>query len=283
MPRYLLIVAFLTLNFSSVYSESLDVRYYQHQARYVFGQELLTLALSKVNKEYRIQARSKQRENEARGETRLLQDHYDIEWLTATTERDQHLIPIHIPIFKGILGIRLLLIRYEDRKAFNKINDIQSLKNFVAGHGTHWSDTPIYSANQLPVHTNVNYSALFEQLKEKRFDYFPRGINEIWNELEAHHDSLYIADDLLIYYPLPVFFYVSPKRPQLAKDLKKGLTAALADGSYDRLFQQHHGDLLKRANITKRHVIRLNNRAFSRYKKQIQREHWLPYELGFDQ
>lgn len=46
---------------------------------------------------------------------------------------EKHALPIYIPIQKGILGYRLLLINQEDLGKFKAIRDVGDLKKLRAG------------------------------------------------------------------------------------------------------------------------------------------------------
>ena len=56
-----------------------------------------------------------------------------------------------------------------------------------------------------------------------------------------------------------MYFFTSQKRPELAEDIRLGLEASIADGSFETLFQRHHGATLRRARLDQRQVIELNN------------------------
>ena len=259
--------------------EPLVVRHYQHQERYEFGRAVLELALSKISKPYVIEDPINQDVNEGRGELLLLKNRYDLEWISASDERECKLIAIKIPLYRGILGLRLLLVRKEDHEKISRIKTIQELRHYTGGHGLHWQDLPIYFENELPVHANVKYEALFEQLKRKRFDYFHRGINEVWEEYERHKDSLSIADNIMLFYPHPIYFYVSPNRPLLAEDLKNGLLKSLDDGSFRKLFIKFHGDKINRAQLDKRNIIKLRTPELVNKTPILEDDWWLPKTL----
>ena len=61
--------------------------------------------------------------------------------------------PIRIPLFKGLFGYRVLLIRKQEQARFDQINTQQDLAKFLGGQGTHWPDTLILQANGLRVTT----------------------------------------------------------------------------------------------------------------------------------
>ena len=56
-----------------------------------------------------------------------------------------------------------------------------------------------------------------------------------------------------------MYFFVSRKNAALAADIQTGLERALADGSFEALFQRHFGAILKRAELDSRRVTELNN------------------------
>jgi hypothetical protein len=56
-----------------------------------------------------------------------------------------------------------------------------------------------------------------------------------------------------------MYFFFSPHNPQLAETVRQGLEAALADGSFEQLFQQYHGADLRDAGMERRRVIELDN------------------------
>ena len=63
----------------------------------------------------------------------------------------------------------------------------------------------------------------------------------------------------MIRYPAASYLFVRPDRPQLAVDLERGMEAAVADGSLQRLFQRYFGDLIARHRLNQRVVLNLRN------------------------
>jgi hypothetical protein len=62
-----------------------------------------------------------------------------------------------------------------------------------------------------------------------------------------------------LYYPSAFYFFTSKQRPDLAEQIRLGLEASIADGSFEALFQRHHGATLKQVNFAQRQVIELQN------------------------
>jgi hypothetical protein len=81
-------------------NKTLSVRHYQVQKRYEYGARLLTLALSKQDQPFLIDAPETQTMNEARGELEVLTGRVDVQWVSTTTKREATMIPIKIPIYE---------------------------------------------------------------------------------------------------------------------------------------------------------------------------------------
>lgn len=96
--------------------------------------------------------------------------------------------------------------------------------------------------SKLPVVSVVEPEMLFNMLAAKRFDYFPRGLYEVWEEQIVHADKgLVIETSLLLHYSSPVYFFVNKKDVQVANRIERGLKIAKADGSFDRLLHGVYG------------------------------------------
>jgi len=185
----------------------------------------------------------------------------DVVWTVTSIAREQQLLPIRIPLLRGLLGLRVLLIRKEDLQKFS-FRTLDDLQQFSAGQGHDWPDTTILKANNINVITATTYDGLFNMLKAGRFDYFPRGVTEAWLELKAKGAStLMVEQHALLYYPSPVYFFVNLKNTKLAKRIEKGLRLAIADGSFEQLFNRYHlsNTLFTNQELSKRKVIPLHN------------------------
>lgn len=257
-------------------AEEITIRHYQAQSRYIFGQELLQLALQKSGFSVEFQTPLGGDVNEARGEAAVISGELDLQWMSTTAEREAAMIPVRFPVYSGLLGLRLLLVTPRNAEALSQVNSVADLREFTAGHGKHWADLSIFDDNGLPVHPSVNYESIFQQLINNRIDYFHRGVNEIFVEHQRYREQLQIADKIMLYYPLPVYYFVNKNRPQLAAQIEAGLRKSMRDDSYRKLFLQHFEDNIKRSRLSKRTLLRLQN---SRLPQQASRIHtwWLSY------
>jgi hypothetical protein len=166
----------------------------------------------------------------------------DLVWSVTNSTYESELLPIRISLLKDLNSYRIFLIRSEDQKRFDQVNSLDDLRRFTAGQGSHWPDTEILQANDLPVITSVQFESLFPMLITKRFDYFPRGLDEIWNEEKLFTGKgLSIEQHLMLHYPSPKYFFVNKSNKVLADRIERGLKIAIADGSFDTLFNSIPG------------------------------------------
>lgn len=184
--------------------------------------------------------------------------------LDATQALEQALLPIKIPIDKGLLGYRVFLIQAEDQPRFTAVQSLEQLRQFRFGQQREWSDVAIYRAAGLPVVAGSSYEGLFSMLMRRRFDAFGRGVTEVTGELEhwrTKYPRMAIENELLLYYPLPVYFWFprSDEGRRHAQRVEEGMHALIADGTLDRLFAEEYGPTIKRLHLDSRRTMRIAN------------------------
>lgn len=201
----------------------------------------------------------------------------DVMWTVTDRQREASgLLPVRVPIDRGLMGWRLLLVRKSELPRWRRLRDLGELRQLRAGQGHDWPDTAILRANGLQVETSSNYESLFRMLAGNRFDYFPRAILEVDAEMAGdRYPDLAIAPNLMLHYPAAAYLFVSPTRPELAAALKAGLEAAVADGSFQRLHREQYGAVLKAHPISANRVLRLSNPLLPAETPVQRRELWL--------
>lgn len=201
----------------------------------------------------------------------------DVMWTVTDRQRESSgLLPVRIPIDRGLMGWRLLLVRRSELTQWQRTPSLDDLRQRLAGQGHDWPDTTILRANGLQVGTSSGYDSLFRMLAAGRIDYFPRSILEIDAEMAGgRYPELAIAPNLMLHYPAAAYLFVSPTRPELAAELKTGLEAAIADGSFQRLHREFYGAVLKAHPISPRQVLRLSNPLLPAETPIKRRELWL--------
>jgi hypothetical protein len=184
----------------------------------------------------------------------------DIVWTMTSREREQVLLPIRIPIDRGLLGWRLLLVQPARAPAFAPMTRLDDLKPLRGGQGADWPDTTILRAAGLQIDESARYGDLFQKLAAGRIDYFPRSVQEIWGELENHRAEGFVVEPTLaLHYPTAMYFFVNKRDTALAADIRKGLDIALRDGSFEALFVQNFGTVLQRSRLAQRRIVEMKN------------------------
>lgn len=184
----------------------------------------------------------------------------------ASQEREEKLLPVRIPVYKGLYGYRVFIINRKDKEKFAAIQTIEELKQLYAGQGHDWPDLRILKANGFNVVGGANYKGLFGMLQKGRFDYFPRGVHEPWKEVKEHQEKDLIVDEhLALHYPAPGYIFVAKDNLKLADRLERGFRLALEDGSFDQFFYNHPviAEVLELAHLEKRLMFRLANPLLS--------------------
>ena len=158
-------------------------------------------------------------------------------WTITNKEREAFLRPIRVPIFKGMFGYRCLVIRKEDQARFAAIKTQQELMTMVAGQGDQWPDTDVLRVNGFAVDTGTQVENLYKMLAAKRFDYFPRSVIEVEEELPMLASyNLMIAPNVMLEYPNPMYFFVQQTNSELAKRIERGWEIIINNGAFDQLF-----------------------------------------------
>lgn len=186
----------------------------------------------------------------------------DIVHTNTDKTRERVLVPIRIPLDKGLIGIRLVLKTSDSVGSFEGIKTLNDLKKYSYGQGFFWPDTEILRHNSLNVKMIKEYEALFTQLEAGEFDGFPRSILEIWDELESQNNKNFsIAEGFYFYYPVPIYFFVRKDElgAKIAQRIETGLREAIKNGKFDELFQKHMQPYLDKANLEQRVGIPLEN------------------------
>ena len=186
----------------------------------------------------------------------------DLFMALSTPEFEQEFIPVYIPIYRGMMGMRLAIIKQENAEIFSQVKTLDDLRQFDAGQGKFWADSNILEYNSIPVVKSLKYKNLFPMLEAERFDYFPRGIQEPWAEVENHEKlNLTIDSHIMLWYTAPFYYFVPRSKPELAEHLTQQLEAMIEDGSFMHLFnnEPYIQNALQQANIEQRTIIKLKN------------------------
>jgi hypothetical protein len=245
-----------------------------------YAMAMVRLALSKVDAKYRFEtdplemSQARNIENVASGSSDLL-------WAATDQSLEDQLLPIRIPLYKGLLGHRIFIINPASQYRFDQVKTFNDLKSFTFGQGTTWADTAILESNGLTVIKTNKYQNLFYMVDGGRFDAFPRGVQEPWQEMVSHPElPLTVEKRLMLVYRMPFYLFVSKQNKVLARQLEEGLNLAIADGSFDTLFFNDPmvQGVIEKANLEGRLVFNLSNPGAPKGTPIDRPELWLDIE-----
>jgi hypothetical protein len=247
--------------------------------RQKFPLAVLDLAMRKMHAKYTIRPSTETME---RGRALLELEkpqRINLAFTSMASEAEKRLRPIRIPISRGLVGFRLFLINKEKQSAFAAVHNLDDLRQFRGGVGLGWIDADVMQQARLPI-LRDKYDTLFKMTHENIVDYFPRGANEIFAELETHRKSqpaLAIENHLMLVYRNDIIFYTSKNDELLASTIEKGMLAAYDDGSYMKLFNEHPyiQQVLRDAGFNKRTRIDIPNPVLSEQDRAIPAKFWI--------
>ena len=168
--------------------------------------------------------------------------HIDVYWMGTSLKRENELIAIRIPLLKGLLGYRGLIIRENERGFYKARVNWLRLNHRSVCQGMHWPDSDILERGGFRVIRSARFKSMFAMLENYRCDMFPRGIHEGPAETVAYQwqsEALGWFDQYLIYYPFPMYFFTSKETPLLAQRIKEGLELMIDDDSFTRYMENH--------------------------------------------
>lgn len=248
--------------------------FHAKREQYYFG--VLQLALNKSGIPFKRQVIILDNQTETRAADLIARGRFDVHWLNTSNELEEKLLPIRIPLFKGLIGWRILTIHESQQDTFKKITTLEQLKTLTALQGNDWPDTKLLKSQGFNVETAREFRSLLRMLQHGHGDFFPRGITEIWNEQSvAKKMNLVVEQNLAIQYPAAYYFFVAKTNLRLKNAIEKGLNIAIADGSFNQIFHKHFGELLTKAKLNKRTVFTIPNPLLPPQTPLNQEELWL--------
>lgn len=175
---------------------------------------------------------------------------------------DEKKIVIPLPLMKGLLGYRILIIRAADKAKFAAITSAAQLQQLRMGIPSTWADAELFRQNGYKVEEKGSFDDLFTRLENKEFDYVTFGANEVtgvFNERAAASGKLVVDTSLLVFYPFPLVFYVNPDNKALAERVTQGLKIISGNGELDNIFNRYFAADLQLVNLPARAMISLKN------------------------
>lgn len=213
----------------------------EYDVSHSYFQTLIELAYAKQQLPLNIEISQHMAQDRAMAEIKAGRQ-LDVYWVGTNIKREQEFAFVDIPLVKGLLGYRVFVLHSNKIARLRQVKTLKDLRKLTLCQGTHWPDTDIMQAAKLRIVSNAIYENMFKQVYNGRCDVFPRGIHEGLTEVWARINimpELRVHDELMLYYPFAMYFFVNKNNQQLAAKLKRGLEMAIDDGSFERHMKQH--------------------------------------------
>lgn len=192
---------------------------------------------------------------------------------SATNDNCDEFDYINFPVDLGIVGYRVFFVAPRIKEEFEKVSTLEELRRYTIIQGSGWSDIEILKSAGLNVIDIPKYESLFIEIIKNRADLLSRGINEILDEMTSHQNLklLDYNDNVVLYYPLPRFFFSSKGNEEALDRVRRGLLIAYEDGSLVDLWEEYYEDSILSVNLESRKVIKIGNPLVSRIDKSYEK------------
>ncbi len=272
-------IAVLALPTRAEDSKNLRVIYPREETvndrRWTYPTAVLRLALERSGRTHLLLASEQSRQQSENLQAIANGDALDVAWSVTSREREQALRPIRIPIDRGLIGWRVLLIQKGSSLRFSDVKTAYDLSLLQGGQGHDWPDLRILRSAGLEVLGSPTYDGLFQMLARGHIDYFPRAISEARDELRARAEiPIELEPTLVLHYPSALYFFVNRDNKPLADALEAGLERAVADGSLRERFDRAYGDDVAAMNLRGRRVLELDNSELPAATPLARKELW---------
>lgn len=219
--------------------------------------------------------------SESRQLENLKQDKWlDVVWSSTSDEKEQALLPVRIPMRQGLLGYRLLITHKDRSEIWKNVKTLDDFRKVSLVQGLGWGDIALYQHSDIKV-IPLRYELAFKAIHLGNVDAFPRGIMEIYPEINRFRPdlpNLIVEPTLALYYPWPYYLFVNRNNIALHKRLTTGLRTLAESGELHDILVRFFGEDIKRANLTSRRIIRLENPFLPAATPTNQPEYWYKVE-----
>lgn len=244
--RHLLAAALCAVLFATA-AQAVDFRvtiqnYSKDKEYYEFG--LLELALSKADGDHQmVIVEPPESANQQRLISLLEEGNADFDIIFTGIDRERHarLRTVPIPLQRGLLGHRILIVSEQSAQRFAEVETMADLHGITIGSGTNWPDTEILEAAGFTVEKS-SYHNLFKMVDKNRIPAYARAVSEPFAEIASRSGempNLRVDRHVMVVYPFDVFYFLN-KQDQARYDiLMQGLQRAYEDGSFMAYFESH--------------------------------------------
>lgn len=249
---------------------------YEGDEGHKYPEALLKLALEKTGVRYRMVP--SQRIKQQSKALRQLRENIEVNvvWSMTDRQREDDLLPIRIPIEKGLIGLRVMLT-HKNKPFYNKVvSTLADLLVYSPVQGIDWPDTKILQANGFNVLGAQSHVEAKNLLSRQQADFYPRSVIEVLSELrqEGADPDIRLKEGIALKYRAAMYFFVNKRNVTLAHLLEVGLERAIEDGSFDQLFYAHHSEMLELLALDEITYFELDNPLLPLKTPVLETKYW---------
>lgn len=277
MRRFWLILLF-------VYSlaSALEIKVAQNaqdaSSREVFWTDIITFVLDHSKVPYTLSVEHEMTQARIIHELKLNTGRVNLHVMGTSKELEEDLLPIRVPISRGLAGYRLFIIHKDKQQLFDSTTSIKALQALLGLQGIGWTDVEILQYSGLK-QKQVDYQKIFYLLDMGRADYFSRSLHEVYAEVAQHKKqckNLVVEQEVLLVYPFALFAFTNRENKELAKILEGAFEKAYKDGVFTSFFYSHPHikEALEKAQIDNRVIVKIPNPLMTNETKAIPQRYW---------
>ncbi|WP_412972847.1 amino acid ABC transporter substrate-binding protein [Glaciecola sp. MF2-115] len=253
---------------------------YEGDQSHAYQEALLKLALEKTGVRYKMVASTRLKYQSKA--LRQLKENIEVNvvWSMTDRQREDDLLPIRIPLAKGLIGWRVFL-SHKNKPFFSKtMSDLSDLLVYSAVQGIDWPDTKILQANGFNVLGAQNHSEALKLLSRQQADFYPRSVIEVLHELaqEGADPDIKLKQGIALQYKAAMYFFVNKSNITLSRLIEVGLERAIEDGSFDELFYQYHNHIFEQLSLDNITYYELDNPLLPLKTPILESKYW--YKKG---
>lgn len=205
---------------------------------------------------------------------------YNVHYSGYSRQRESLLKLVPVPLTRGLLGHRLLIMHPEQSRRIRAVKSLTELTERISlATGANWPDKTILRGAGFTVLAGRKFWNL---LARSRIDAVPVGVDEIAPHMDTFaQNSSYGADFIvhprhMLSYQYDSFFYVAPDDTIRAALIEDGLRRAYESGAYMKLFRTFPpiADGLQFVEENKPIVLKVENTELSEAIRAIPTEFW---------
>ncbi|MDE1460848.1 hypothetical protein [Spartinivicinus poritis] len=205
-----------------------------------------------------------------------------VDWLGASKEIEDKLVPIRFPVFRGLLGHRIFITNKTTAATLGDIKTKADLDKLTMVQGQGWADVDVLRSGGFKVKEISSFESIFKQVNGGRAPLFPRAVIEPYSEVASRVNKLpelMVDDKLMVVYKFPMFFFVSPtdKHKPLVDALNNGFKKAYDDGSFIKYFESDPlvKSTFEKVKMDQRTVFTIDNPHLSDETRAIDDKYWM--------